>query len=153
MRSQKIFFAAMMVVISGVGAWMGGVFLLKLHEYLRLSHSSPATIHGWKIEEVRPGKFAIHANFEFQAGEVKVAQQFRFPKPIYQNRHLAQDLIGAWGKTPWRAWYNPRHPEKASLQRKVPVKSGVYCAICFIIIIYLSLLKVYVRRFSGVDSH
>jgi len=153
MRVSKMFFTAMMILISGVGVWTGGSFFFRLYEYFLLSHSSPAITHGWKVEEVRPGKFAIHANFVFQVGERKVFQHVSFSKPIYQNQYLAQALVEKWEKIPWRAWYNPRHPEKASLQKHFPVKSGVYCAICLMIILYFSLLRVYVHRISGVDPH
>ena len=153
MGPSKNFFMVLMILVTGVGLWMGGKFLYSIHNYFLLSQSTPAIVSEWKVEELKPGKYTIQASFEFQVGETVLYQQFRFPKPVCQNQYLAEAFINNWEEESWQVWYSPKNPQVASLQKSIPIKSGIYFVLCLGVFLYFSWLRVYVRRMGVVDSH
>ncbi|MCB1080777.1 MAG: hypothetical protein KDK69_03040 [Chlamydiia bacterium] len=153
MGTSKSFFAFLLVVVSGVGLWMGGKFLYDLHHYFLLSHTAPVHINEWKVEEIKPGKFSIFASLEFQVGERIFYKNYRFLKPVYQNPYVAEALIERWENERWEVWYNPKDPQIASLQKAFPIKAGVYFVLCLGVFLYFSWLRIYVRKMGGIDPH
>ena len=150
---SKDIFTVLMGLVIVVGLWMGGKFLYHLYDYFLLSEHARAHVNEWKVEEYKPGKFLIAASFEFQVGGEKRVEHFRFSKPVYQNVYLAQALVEQWKVEAWEVWYNARNPQIVSLQKRLPVKEGVYLGLCLVVFFYFAWLRVYVRKISILDSH
>ena len=150
---SKDVFTLLMGLVVLAGLWMGGKFLYHLHDYFLLSENTKAHALQWEVEEIKSGKFSIAASFEFQVQKQMLTHRFRFPKPVYQNTYLAQNLIDQWKLEEWEVWYNPRNPQIASLQKRVPLKEGIYFGLCLVVFLYFAWLRVYVRKMNNLDSH
>ena len=151
MGTSKHFFTFLIIVVAGTGIWMGGQFVYNLHHYFLLSEVTETEVNEWEVEEFKPGKFTLNAKFEFQVGERKIYESYRFKKPVYQNPYLPEALIERWEGESWRVWYNPKDPHFVSLQKKTPLKEGVYFALCLGVLLYFSWLRVYVNKVGSVD--
>ena len=147
----KKFFVILIVLVSGVGLWMGGRFFFSLYHYFLLSQATPALVNRWKVEEIQSGNFIICATFAFQVGEQTLYQSFRFPKPVYQNQDLAYALVEKWKERDWQVWYNPKNLKMVSLQRSFPIKAGVYFILSVGVVLYFLGLKIYIQRVGAVD--
>lgn len=152
MGSSKNFFSVLMVLVAGIGLWMGGKFLFSIYHYFSLTQEATAKVTEWKVEEFKEGKFVIWANFEFEAQGRTIYGKYLFKKPVYQNEHLPAMLIERWGDDPRSVWFNPKDPHSAVLKKKFPMKEGVYFVLCLGVFLYFAWLRVYVRKISAVDQ-
>ncbi len=143
---SKYLFQSFCVVALAVTIWVGARFALDLYDYLSLSRSTAVQVNEWRVEECKPGAFALFADYQFQVDECDYHQTFRFPKLTYNNPYMAQEHCALWSEKKWEVWYNPRNPHVASLQKLFPFKKAIHLLLCIGVVVYFVWLNGYVRR-------
>ena len=142
----KIFFRIFMFLVVSTGLFMGGKFLTSLYRYFQMSHETTTHIDTWSIEEIKPGKFIIQAEYELKIGEKVFRNQYIFLNPIYSNDYLPKLLIEKWKIEPQKVWYNVQNPAYATLQKKIPLKEGIYFVLCVGLFFYSIWIRIYIRK-------
>ena len=136
----------MFLVVGGAALYLGGEFFYQLNQYFHLTSSAPVEVSDWKIVEKKKDKYSVEASYQFHVGERVIMGTFHFPKPVYQNPYLAEDLIEDWQEKTWTVWYHPKHPHITSLQKNFPTKKAMQFAVSLLIILYFGFLNIYVKR-------
>lgn len=143
---SKNFFILMFLIAGGASLYLAGDFFYRLNEYFTLTHSAPAVVSDWKVVEKREGKFSIEALFSYHIGDQEITGRYLFPKPVYSNPYVAEDLVEHWREKEWTIWYSPKRPHDALLQKAFPLKKGVYLVLSLCIILYFAFLYQYAKR-------
>jgi hypothetical protein len=141
----------MFVIAGGAAVWLGGDFFFKLHQYFLLSSSAPAKVSNWSVHE-KNGKFTVEAGYHFEIPNRSIEGRYAFPKPVYPNPHLANDLVERWEDRSWEIWYNPKNPYQVSLQKAFPTKKVFQFGLSLAILIYFGFLKIYVKRVHDAEG-
>lgn len=151
MRVSKNVFTFLFLITGLISLWIGGKFFYHLYGYFTLSEAQKVEISSWNVEEVRPGEFALIANYSFENNGATYRKEFQFSKPMYTNPHKAQDHIDEWKQQQWWVWYSAKDPHNSSLQKMFPFKASIHFILCLAVLLYFFWLKFYVTRIhSGV---
>ena len=65
---------------------------------------------------------------------------------IYPNIWAAESGLDQLKTQSYTAWFSPKNPQKATLQRKFPLKPLISAAIILFLILYFLILGFYVQR-------
>ncbi len=149
---SKYLFQSFCVVAVVATIWVGGGFALDLYAYLSLSRSAAVEVNEWRVEECKPGVFALFADYHFQIDECHYSQTFRFPKLTYNNPYMAKEHSALWSEKEWKVWYNPRNPRVASLQKLFPFKKAIHLLLCVGVALYFVWLNAYVKRLKEEET-
>ena len=148
---SRSFFIGIFLIVGGGALYLGGQFFFKLHQYFLLSTSAPAKVSDWNVIE-KNGKFTLEARYKFETQGGVVEGTFSFPKPVYQNPYLAEDLIKIWAEKSWEIWYHPKAPYGATLEKNFPIKKGFQFGLSLVAIVYFAFLKIYVKRMHAAQG-
>lgn len=138
----KIFWTALFVITSLIGAYLTFVFGKSFFEYLSYSSRVPAKILEWQVREMKNGKFAVAARFSYQIDEKFFEGLTVVQDRPYLNDHAALHAIKTREVAiDEAAWVNPHFPEKSTLLRRFPTYLLIKLLIVYGVIIYFSFLK------------
>lgn len=149
---SKNFFVFLFILVGGASLYLAGDFFYHLHRYFKLTHEAPVEVSDWKVLEKSEGKFSIDVLYKFQVGKREITGRYPFPKPVYPNPYLAEDLVEEWQDKSWTIWYNPKAPHEVSLLKIAPLKKGIYLALSLGIILYFAFLYQYAKRMHGQEE-
>ena len=144
-KTQK-FFKILFIVTALISLWLGGRFFYDLFSYFSLSKQTIAHILEWKVIETKGEKFNLFARYEYTVGNKTYQEEHFFSKPLYPNKHLAQDDLKKWAAFQWNVWYQPKAPTQSSLQRFFPFKKGIHFLLGSFILIYFVCFNEYIKR-------
>lgn len=121
----------------------------QLYRYLRLTESAPIVVDKWVIEEKGGDRYAVYAVFSFvfnqQAFKGKVQAGGVYPNPWAAE--LAEKRLN---QKKWTVWFDPKHPDRATLEKKFPLKAVVSSSVVILCGLYvLSLMWVGVKNGNG----
>jgi len=143
MRRNAIAFA-FLLVIALFALWFVAKAGYAIFSYYQLSLQASTTIDHWSIEEIKSDQFAViaHYSFDYQGKKYQGTSQVGdlYPNPWAANRAQKQYSIQKWP-----AWFNPKHPDRAALEKKFPYKKAISAGILIALLVYFLILGVYVR--------
>jgi len=143
MHQNTVWFGFLIIVIT-ITLWFTGKATYELVSYYRLSNQAPITIEKQTIKEDKSNQFVVTTQFSFAYngecfnGIGNIGDQ-------YPNFWAAEQVLGRLSKKTWTAWFNPKHPSKAVLEKKFPYKSIFSAAILFALVLYFFYLGIYAR--------
>lgn len=149
---SKNFFIFLFIIVGGASLYLAGDFFHHLHTYFKLSHEVPVEVSDWSIVEKKEGKFSIEALYQFHLEGREIKGRYTFPRPVYPNPYLAEDLMEEWQEKSWTIWCDPKHPHEVALQKIAPLKKGVYLALSLGIILYFAFLYQYAKQMHGQEE-
>jgi hypothetical protein len=115
---------------------------LYIYGYFSLRESAPATITDWSVAPKKENRYSVRAKFIFDYegkpcdGNSEVGQ-------IFPNPWAAENGIATFSQKAWQVWFDPNHPEKATLEKHFPFK----VTISFLVILGLVIYFCYLGRF------
>jgi hypothetical protein len=116
--------------------------------YFQLKTQVPATIEKWEVEEIRAERFAVvaHYSFEFQD---KIYRGKGQAGELYPNPWAAGKAQKQFAEKRWSVWLNPKHPEKAFLEKRFPYRKTISAGVLAGLSLYFFILGTYVKARHG----
>lgn len=113
---------------------------IDLYSYLSLKKSSAARISQWEIVELK-GRYALKAEYLFEAQGKNWPGSFILSPPYYLNEAAALSALKEKAKEPFRAWYQPKNPPTSALEKNFPKSLMFRTILCGVVLIYFLFLK------------
>lgn len=110
----------------------------EIFQYASLNKEAPAQIKQWEIIPLK-NKFAIKADFSFEAAGKTWPGSFTFPPPHHLNEWAALAELKKKAKEPWISYYH--NPYQAALEKNFPTSTLFKTAICCAILAYFLSLR------------
>lgn len=110
----------------------------EIFQYASLNSQAPAHIKQWEIVPLK-NKFALKADFSFDAIGKAWPGSYTFPEPYHLNEWAALSELKKKAKAPWIAHYH--NPEEAILEKNFPTSTLVKTVICYFVLLYFVVLR------------
>lgn len=68
--------------------------------------------------------------------------------PIAHNEAAAKEMVEELSQKKWIVWYDPDHPERATLQNSFPLKESLSALTLLGVFLYLAWLGYSMRRYQ-----
>jgi hypothetical protein len=146
---RKSWMVSIVVMVLLMAVYFFGKTGVAIASYFSLQQSAEAKIESLCVKELNKNKFATMATFSFNHGEKSILAEGRLG-PIYPNQYAAaMGLRDLENKREVIAWYAFKHPAKAVLEKKFPLKSTLSSLILMGIAAYFIILGLYVGKNSA----
>jgi Protein of unknown function (DUF3592) len=146
--SRNVIWVGCVLLVACLALW----FIVKggyaLFSYYQLSTQIPTAIEKWSVEEIKSNQFAVIAHYTFEY-KGKNYQEMGRVGDLYPNPWAAHRAQKQLATQQWPAWLNPRHPEKAVLEKKFPYKQAISGGVLIGLLIYFLILGTYVSVKHG----
>lgn len=130
----------LVILAASAALWFTGRGLYTLFEYYHLDKTSTAFIQKWEIEE-KGSDISILASYTFDAAGKTYPGKTKFKEPRLLNRFAAEQELKTWENMTWTVWYNGKHPEDSSLERKFPLNLLIQAFLTLGVLFYFYYIK------------
>ena len=136
MVKNKIKYLIIKYLVIGIACVYAGIALWQVVNYAQMSAFTDAEAKSTSIHKVGSDKFELRVHYTFPQGEGEGPIRTFFRNELSANAYNINDL---------QVWYNPKHPERSTLNHVFPLKSCVYALILLGLVAYsFALQKMYI---------
>ena len=132
----------------GIACWFLGQFAHGWWGYHQLQSEKPAQVNAWGIEEVKKGKFAVFAKYQFELSDHVMHGRTQF-KMLFDSQAAAKSYLNDWKNQSWTVFYDANQPAMSTLQRPFPLKVLVSGLLALGISFYFLYLRRFILSFSA----
>jgi hypothetical protein len=149
---KNILWRAFLLVVFAITLFYSGIALYRYYAYVSLSGQARPTAMEWNILKETDSQYIIETPYQFSVSNKTYTGKTVWEEKNYLNEYAAQEAIEDANGNTWVVYYNPRDPEKSSLERRLPVKEVAYAIFLWGLFLYFLWLGFYVGSFkSGVQ--
>lgn len=145
MKNKQIF-AAFLACIGLIVLWFTFDSSYKVYQWITQTHATKPLQLEWDIEQQASDRYMIVAAYVFDANGQKVYGQTEFHSKRYKNLEAANHFLDEYSDKEWVVWYSPSQPKNSTINRYFPLKSCIYTAIVWCILLYFIWLSYYVGK-------
>lgn len=119
-----------------------------LYQYkVKTTPSTPKTIH-WNVESKASDRYVVSAKYSFLFDDKEWEGNTIFDAKGFKNILAADHAIETFSKKKWTVWFSPKNPKNSTINLFFPLKSCIYTAILWGILLYFVWLGIYVKKFK-----
>ncbi|ADI39278.1 putative membrane protein [Waddlia chondrophila 2032/99] len=138
---KKQLWVTFLSCIALVVLWLSFDAGYKTYQWAMQTRSTHPISIEWKIEQQASDRFALSANYIFLHKGQKAEGSTTFQAERYRNREAANHFLNQHKEKEWVVRYSPSQPQNSTINRHFPLKSSIYTAIVWCILIYFIWLK------------
>jgi hypothetical protein len=135
MQRQKIFFMFLILFSAVSAAFFTVQTGLAVYDFLTIREKTSGLALRWEIKEVK-GKFPLTCYYSFEANGSIWQGHAVLPKPWHLNEMSATAGLREKAKEDLLVWFDPKRPEKSTLERKFPSGLLSRAALSLSVLIY-----------------
>ena len=142
----KTFVLGLATVTALLAIFFSWRLLDALFSYKALIEGAEPAIRSWEIKQMGE-KFALQANYTFQAGGSHYQGMTLLSKPWYLNESAAVEALQKEVKKNWSVWFNPADPKESTLEKQFPTLLLGRMFLCYSLSIYFFIYFVRLKKY------
>lgn len=145
MRNKQIWIA-FISCIALIVLWFTFNASYKLYRWSTQTRTAEPQTMEWGIEQQASDRFVLEATYTFSHKGQKYEGNTIFKTDRYRNKETANHFLNDYKNREWTVWYSPFQPQNSTINRFFPLKSCIYTAIVWGVMIYFIWLSRYVGK-------
>ena len=145
MKYKQIWVAFLSCVLLVV-LWFTFNSSYQVYQWATQTRSSRPLELEWGVEQQASDRFVLDASYIFLHKGQKVEGNTIFQNERYRNKSTANHFLNLYKEKEWTVRYSPFQLQNSTINRLFPLKSCIYTAIVWCIMIYFVWLGYYVGK-------
>lgn len=130
-------------LVTGAVGWVTIKAFYLIYLYTSLNAAAPADHIDWGVQQLSEDRFAMKADYTFEARDKKYAGETLFKNDIFWNPWAAADAQTVYAQKDWTVWYSNGDPQYSSLEKNFPLKESISAGVLLILLLYFVGLGYY----------
>ena len=147
MSKAKRFFNICLVFFLILGGALLSRFVFQYHQFASKNRFVKAENINYYLLQTPLKRVRVGADFTYQYQGSTYTSQHTFGRTAFLNEYGAREWIEGKKLIPPYVYLNPKAPQRATLERIFPWKSGLQFVLALVAMAYFAYLKNYVRRY------
>lgn len=129
--------------------WFSGMTGYELYNYVTLNSKTLPTEVNWLVQRESSDRYSLRASYKYQVKGDVYEGETTVNKKFFRSPKAAQKRSSQNSQKKWMIWYASYNPEHSTIQKIFPLKSCIYTAVMWGVLIYFIWLGFYVGQFKS----
>lgn len=120
----------------------------EMYQHLSMTANTPALQTHWSVVQKASDRYVLHVSYTYQVKARVYEGSMDIPGTNFKNAAAAETMMPTFSAKERIVWFAPHHSERSTIQKSFPLKSSIYMAIIWGVLLYFIWLGFYAGKFT-----